>query len=241
MTTQFNGKPVAGGTYPALIFKTFMKNALAALDEQPESFPEPSYGYSVPVAVTLRSGELARDNGQCKDVRTMVFFSGFEPSLASCAPNEVEVPNVLQAEVDDAIRLLAGQQLNPHVLKRPAAPGEPVGVVLEQRPIARSLRPALSQVQLIVAESPSGEVLPKVTDVPAQIAIARLENLHLVPQVTYDPNRPNGYVWKQFPAAGTAIGPGNIVRLVVGSGPEAGDSGTGSPQARSATGARRPS
>ncbi|MFN8187516.1 MAG: PBP1A family penicillin-binding protein [Gaiellales bacterium] len=215
MTTQFNGDAVAGGTYPAMIFKTFMKTALADLDEPPESFPEPSYGYGVPVNVTLRQGELEQDNGKCGDVRTMIFFSGYEPPLANCAENEVEVPNVLQAKEEDAVRLLAGQQLSPHVVYRPALPGEPVGVILEQTPAAHALRPAFTEVRLVVAKSKT-HVLPKVTGIPVSEARTRLLALGLVPEITWDDDRPAGIVFKQLPAPGVAGGPGMIVRLFVG-------------------------
>ena len=41
MQTQFHGHPVAGGTFPALIWKAFMTKALAYLNLPPESFPLP--------------------------------------------------------------------------------------------------------------------------------------------------------------------------------------------------------
>src|SRR5436190_3530223 len=43
MTTEYEGGPVAGGTYPALIWKAFMEKALPYLHDAPESFPPPSY------------------------------------------------------------------------------------------------------------------------------------------------------------------------------------------------------
>ncbi len=215
MTTEFNGDPVAGGTYPALIFRTFTKYALAHLEERPAGFPEATYGYGVPTQVTLRNGELQQDNGKCSDVRTMVFFEGGAPPVANCRPNEVEVPSVLQANEADAVRLLAGQQLSPHVLYRPARPGERVGVILEQQPEARSLQPAFSEVTLIVAKATSS-VLPKVTALPLQLARSRLEELGLVPEVVWDDDRPAGLVFKQLPAPGVAAGPGMIVRVYVG-------------------------
>src|SRR5207237_2473 len=39
MLTEFQGKAVAGGTFPALIWKSFMEKALAYLKYPPESFP----------------------------------------------------------------------------------------------------------------------------------------------------------------------------------------------------------
>ena len=124
MLTEFNGKAVAGGTYPALIWRTFTKSALDLLDEPPASFKPPSYGYSAPVRVTLRDGRWMRDNGQCRDTETFVFFAGSEPKEeADCKPGEVEVPNVVGAKVLDATARLAGQPLQGDVIYRPAKPG----------------------------------------------------------------------------------------------------------------------
>ena len=43
MLTEYHGRPVAGGTFPAQIWKSFMESALAAIDAQPASFPSPPY------------------------------------------------------------------------------------------------------------------------------------------------------------------------------------------------------
>ena len=45
MLTEYHGRPVAGGTYPALIWKAFMEKALPyKLDGTPAaSFPQPPY------------------------------------------------------------------------------------------------------------------------------------------------------------------------------------------------------
>ena len=85
METEFHGGPVAGGTYPALIWKTFMKSALAALNEPPQDFPEPILEYAARFRVVWRDGEMLLDNGNCEDVREVVYVAGFEPSrTASC-------------------------------------------------------------------------------------------------------------------------------------------------------------
>ena len=43
MLTEFHGGPVAGGTFPAQIWKAFMESALKAIGAQPASFPSPPY------------------------------------------------------------------------------------------------------------------------------------------------------------------------------------------------------
>ena len=46
MTTEYHGGPVAGGTYPALIWKAFMEKALPYLHKPALDFPSPQIPYS---------------------------------------------------------------------------------------------------------------------------------------------------------------------------------------------------
>jgi penicillin-binding protein 1A len=85
MLTEFQGEPVAGGTYPALIWRTFMKSALKHLEEPPEEFAPPADHYAAPVSVVVRNGRWLLDDGSCPDSQQIVFFAGFEPhEQASC-------------------------------------------------------------------------------------------------------------------------------------------------------------
>ena len=85
MLTEFQGEPVAGGTYPALIFRSFTTAALRHLKEPPQDFAPPEDDYAIPVRVVSRGGEWLLDDGTCPDSREIVFFAGFEPNeQASC-------------------------------------------------------------------------------------------------------------------------------------------------------------
>ncbi len=216
MLHEFGGDPVAGGTYPALIFHTFMKDAMKDLEELPESFPSPSYGYSVPVSVTYRNGQWERDNGQCEDTFTIVFFSGSEPArTANCKPNEVEVPKVVGAKVLDAEARLAAQPLEYEVIYRPAKPGEErPGIVLEQKPTGGTLS-AFGTVRLIVAKARHG-LVPRVVGLPVDQARLRLANSKLETEVQEVTGGTAGVVLEQLPKPGLAASPNMIVRLIVG-------------------------
>jgi membrane peptidoglycan carboxypeptidase len=216
MLKEFGGDPVAGGTYPALIFHTFMKNAMKDLDDAPEYFPSPSYGYSVPVSVTYRNGRWERDNGQCTDTFTIVFFSGSEPAkTANCKPNEVAVPKVIGAKVLDAEARLAAQPLQYEVIYRPAKPGEErPGIVLEQRPAGGTLS-AFGTVRLIVAKAVDG-LVPKVVGLPLDQARLRLANSQLETEVEEVRSGIGGVVLEQLPKPGLAASPNMIVKLIVG-------------------------
>jgi penicillin-binding protein 1A len=80
MAHDFHGGPVVGGTYPALIWKSFMESALKATNAPVESFPSPPY---VPVtyrSVTYAKGPLELANGSCPDTVSMVYFADKAPA-----------------------------------------------------------------------------------------------------------------------------------------------------------------
>jgi penicillin-binding protein 1A len=217
MLTEFNGDSVAGGTYPALIFRTFANAAVEHLEQEPQSFDAPSYPYAAPYLVTHRGGRWVRDNGQCRDTHTLVFFSGFEPDqVADCKPNEVQVPNVVGAKVLDAESRLADQPLQATVYYRPATIGEPLGIVLEQRPVGGTLG-AFETVELVVARA-RGDIrgVPLLLSMPLGDALERLENRGLQAQVAELADGEPGIVLRQNPEPGLAAQLGSVVTLYVG-------------------------
>src|SRR4051812_37285571 len=76
MTTEFHGDPVAGGTFPALIWKAFMEKAIQVKHLTPETFPYPPSQYAAPVNVVNRGGLLMRDNGACENSYQLAFYGG---------------------------------------------------------------------------------------------------------------------------------------------------------------------
>jgi penicillin-binding protein 1A len=158
MTNQFYGSPVAGGTYPALIFRAFMKSALPYLHDEPESFPEPSYQYSVSVRVTLRNGRFERDNGLCSNAATLAFFADQAPQVtADCKRDERPVPKLIDLPVLEAQARLKADLLDGDPLYRPARVGERHCVVLDQNPEPGVLVGPTEQVQLYAAKSEGEE------------------------------------------------------------------------------------
>ena len=223
MLTEFRGEPVAGGTYPALIWKSFMGRALPYLERERDvravrsaEFPDPPGEGWYPAAVVNRRGRLARDNGECRNVFEIAFFPDRLPErMADCKPNEVDVPTVVGARVADARSRLAAQPLTPRVVFRDAEPGERVGVVLEQTPGSGTLS-SFDRVTLVVGRS--AQVVPRVEGLTLVRANARLRSLSLRPAVSMtDSGRP-GIVVDQVPKAGVAFEPGTSVRLVVAAG-----------------------
>jgi penicillin-binding protein 1A len=210
MLTEFHGRPVVGGSYPAEVWKAFMQPALTAMNAQPKSFPSPPYFSTQTQRVTYRDGRVERDDGLCRSTALIVYFTGHGPSkTADCKRNEVEVPNVVGWNVDSARTRLASQPLSTQLVYKPASAGQRVGVVLRQFPDGGTLS-SFDKVTLVLAKPLHG-LVPKTIGLTLRAARTRLAKLKLVPQVTGKAGR----VVSQQPRAGVAAAPGMKVRLVV--------------------------
>jgi penicillin-binding protein 1A len=214
MLTEYGGDPVAGGTFPAKIWKSFMQWALQYLKEEPGYFDSPSLPYSVPVNIVQRDGRLMLDNGACRSVKNVWVFSGDGPKrTADCKPNEVQVPRLIGSTLDVAKGQLAAQPLAYDVVYKPAKRGQRLDVVLGQIP-ARGTLSAGDKVMLILGKPRFG-VVPSVVGLPVDNAVRRLERLKLQPAVV---GGANGRVIRQEPRGPVAAAPGMPIRLVVAGG-----------------------
>ncbi len=211
MTTEFHGHPVAGGTFPALIWKAFMTKALDQLHLPPESFTPPDYGYASPVTVVNRGGVLERDDGVCHNTVQMQFFSGEGPSkVATCKPNEVEIPEVIGQSLAVAKSRLQAQPLTPVVIYKPAKRAEKLGVVVAQFP-AKGTASANDRVTIVLPKSTHG-LVPNVVGLPLDKARSKLERLKIEVRTTGDSD---GKVTAQSVAPHRAAAPGLAITLTV--------------------------
>jgi penicillin-binding protein 1A len=216
MLHEFHGRPVVGGTYPALIWKSFMESALAAMNTQPKSFPSPPYLSAAARRVTYRDGTIELDNGLCRTTTTIVYFAGRGPAkTADCKRNEVDVPNVVGSALETARARLEAQPLTPQVVYKPATAGQRVGVVLRQFPKSGTLS-SFDKVTLVLAKPLHG-LVPQTVGLTLQAARRRLAHVKLVPSVSFGRGRA-GRVVSQRPLAGRAAAPGMTVSLVVARG-----------------------
>jgi penicillin-binding protein 1A len=214
MLTEYEDDPVAGGTFPALIWKTFMEEALDYLHARPGYFDSPSLPYPVPVNVVQRGGQLMVDNGLCRGARSVWIFSEQGPKrTAGCKPNEVEVPRVVGSTLDEAKQRLAAQPLRYDVLYKPAARGQRLDMVVGQIP-AKGTLSAHDKV-ILVAAKPRHGVVPTVVGLPVERAVRRLERLKLQPAVV---GGSTGRVIRQRPQGRIAAAPGLRIQLVVSAG-----------------------
>jgi beta-lactam-binding protein with PASTA domain len=167
-----------------------------------------------------RDGIWQRDNGYCRSTVSVVYFSGYGPQkTAGCKPNEVEVPRVVGQTVDAATSRLALQPLEAAVIYKPAAPGQPLGVVVGQIPSEGKRLSSHDVVKLVLAKPLHG-VVPRVVGLPLEQARQRLARLGLRPVVARRTlaARTAGRVVAQRPRAGVAAAAGMSVTLLLARG-----------------------
>jgi len=186
------------------------------MDEPPESFAVPAYEPATAVQVVYRDDRWMVDNGNCRNVRQVLYTSGYAPQKeAPCKPNEVDVPKVVGASLENAETRLIGMPLTPDVITRPAKPGERLGIVVAQFPKSGTLS-TWDTVRIVVAKATHGKV-PDLVGLTLVEARTKLLKRGLVPVIESGTSRSDESVVRaQFPRAGVAAGEGLKVRLRVG-------------------------
>jgi penicillin-binding protein 1A len=211
MLTEYHGDPVAGGTFPAEIWRTFTQSALAGTPA--ESFPSSSLGYASARRVVWRDGRLQLDNGRCRDTSLVEYFAGYGPRrTADCRPNEVEIPRVVGQTLRQAQERLASQPLKAEIVYKPAKPRQRLDVVVDQFP-RRGHASSYDTITLVLAKPLHG-VVPHVVGLSLASARARLRAAGLDVAAPADAN-PNAKVRRQRPRAGVAAAPHLRVRLTL--------------------------
>jgi penicillin-binding protein 1A len=216
MLTQFNGTPIAGGTYPALIWKAFMERALAYLKDAPAYFQAPPDPWGSSALVLNRNGKVEADNGYCRNPVSVVYLPGQSPAKkAACKPNEVQVPNVVGQPIELAKARLSYQPLRAKILYKPLSPRQRPGIVLRQYPKGGTLS-SYDQVTLFLGKPLHG-IVPRVTGLRLEQARSELEQAKLLPRVVREVAQPRrvGRVLFQAPKGGVAASPGMEIRLIV--------------------------
>jgi len=213
MLSEYHGQAVAGGTFPAEIWRVFTQLALAGTD--PESFSPYSYQYATSKRVVWRDGRLQLDNGLCRDTALVSYFSGHGPSrTANCKRNEVDIPRVVGMSLASAKIRLAAQPLTPNIVYKPAKPRQRLDLVLDQFP-RRGRAASYDTVTLVLAKSLHG-VVPKVIGLTLPEARTRLRSRGFVPMIDRFADGRAGRILAQTPAPHVAGARRLRVRLVVG-------------------------
>jgi penicillin-binding protein 1A len=213
MLTEFRGEPVTGGSFPALIWKTFVEKWVKLKNVEPQGFPYPTLPYTSAKLVVRRGDKLLLDNGLCRTRQEVVYFAGRGPSKsANCRENEVEVPDVRRLALAEAQARVEAQPLTPKLIYKPAEPLQRPGVVVDQLP-RRGYRSSYDRIILVVTKATNG-VIPDLVGRSLQDAQLRLKKLGLTPRITWGQGKA-GTVLEQRPRPGLAAGRGVKVELVV--------------------------
>jgi membrane peptidoglycan carboxypeptidase len=213
MLTEFNGEEVAGGTFPAMIWKAFMETVE---EDESGSFDYPPYLGASSTWVVRREGAWQRDNGYCRGSRLVAYFSGEAPEdEADCKPNEVAVPLVIGMTEAGAEATLAAQPLEANVAYTPARAGKFPGLVVNQEPRRGGLS-ANDTVTIFVTTARYG-ILPNFVGSSVADVQREARRLGIRLRARTAPGR-TGTVIRQVPEPGVAIAPGMRVRIVVGDG-----------------------
>jgi len=213
MLTEFHGRPVAGGTLPALIWKEFAGAALARLGDEPEVFPPAPLLPVQERRVVFRGGSWRLANPYCRTPRTVVYFAGRGPTRdAGCLPNEVAVPSVVGQSEAAATARLAQQPLAAKIVYAAAPAQARPGRVVRQWPATGSLS-AHDTVTLVVTKARYG-LVPDLVGSSLADARPRLAKLRLRTVVVYGKG-PRGTILRQSLPPGVAAAPGLTIRLVV--------------------------
>jgi membrane peptidoglycan carboxypeptidase len=216
MLTEFEGKPVAGGTLPALIWKAFMTAAARDTRAEPQPFPATPYIPAAEKRIVWRRGSYKLDNGYCPGTRVVAYFSGRGPlERAQCYANEVTVPLVIGNTLDAATETLAQTPLGSELIGVPAKAGTRPGTIVNQEP-RNGFLSANDAVRLYVTRpDPRYGLLPNLIGSSVTVAKARLRALKARTTIRYDKG-PAGSVLEQKPEPGVAAGRGLKVTLLVG-------------------------
>ncbi len=122
------------------------------------------------------------------------------------------MPNVVGSTYDVAAARLRAQPLTPLVIYKPAAPGQPIGVVVKQLPRGGRLS-SFDKVTIVFAKAQHG-VVPRVVGMRLPVARTKLEGLKLKVSI-----RGSGVeIVRQRPSPGVAAAPGLPVTLWLGRG-----------------------
>ena len=218
MRRAFNGGPVYGGTYPAIMFSAFMKSAMRGLPV--EDWDAPMGEPSSSISIDPRTNQ--RVPAGCKHAIEVVWADALAPStIGPCETNLISVPDFTASTKRQAIRLSTGSGLQIRFQYRPAEPGDDPGTVVVQTPSPLAAVETGSIVTLIVAQRVPSVLVPDViasTSAPSstEAAVARLEAAQFRVVILDQQDGfglPIGSVVNQEPASGKPAPLGSVVTI----------------------------
>jgi len=199
-TMVVRGIHVAGGTFPAAVWRQFMSSALSGVPPHPfPTFQEPPVQRAL---VCARTGDLA--TRWCPERLRAFFYKGQRPT-AFCTfhgPERVTVPNLVGLHLPAAQRLLTDLKLGWTVDYAPSEADE-AGLIVEQRPAGAQTALQGTAVTLKVGAGPL-QLVPNVVGLYREAAVMLLREAGFGVTVRFEPNSSAapGTIARQDPEGG---------------------------------------
>ncbi len=218
MRRAFNGGPVFGGTYPAIMWSTFMKASLKGIPA--ENWDPPVGEASTAISIDPRTDQRVPPG--CKYAQVVIWADVSAPTtIGPCETNLISVPDFTASNKRKALRLANGSGLQIRFQYRPAAPGEKPGTVVVQTPSPLAAVETGSIVTLIIARKVPSVLVPNVvatTDAPStmEAAVARLQAAQFRVVILDQQDGlglPIGSVVSQDPAPGKPAPLGSVITI----------------------------
>jgi penicillin-binding protein 1A len=227
--TRINQTGVTGGSYPALIWSAFMRNALSGTAAS--AFDKPAFGFVTKV-VDIRTGCLANKQTPDEFRQSTVFPTGAAPKESCRPPRErVQVPDVFGFPADEAREILEDEGFTVERITEYSGTYPP-DVVIGQDPGGGQKAPKGSTVVLVISTTDRSDqgrdkdedtaTVPDVLGLTMEDARDRLRASGFEVDIVYEKEsgkgrarRNEGRVWKQSPGGGSEAERGSTVTIWV--------------------------
>jgi penicillin-binding protein 1A len=229
-TRTVSGSGVTGGSFPAIIWQSFMFNALSGFNA--DAFDRPAIGFVTRV-IDIRQGDcLAGKFTPDEFKETATFAQGTAPKEECRITNEGRsVPNVFGFPAGDAIDILEDEGFDVETIEEYSS-AYPPGTVIGQDPGGGQKVPAGSTILLVISttdrseQGPDGDketsTVPDVLGMVEADARDAIANSGFEVAVIYESEssrrqarKNRGKVWKQSPGSGTEAERGSTVTIWV--------------------------
>ena len=216
MVKQFQGGPVFGGTFPALLWKAFTQAALEGTPKRNWGPPAPVSGAEIMIdpATGLRAGP------NCPRARAVVMAYAKMPSETSrCAGTVIPTPEVTSETARQAQITLDRAGLLPQILQAVPPAGERAGHVFAQQPEPGEPIELGSRVRVSVAKPVTWVTVPDLIGLNIAAARSTLRVAGFKVRETRGAyGKPIGRVYSQYPIPLKLAAKGALITLIVSDG-----------------------
>lgn len=134
---------------------------------------------------------------------------------------EIQVPDVVEHSKEDAVAILEAAGLSNYIFTEVFHDTIPAGYVVRQKPAAEQIVKQGRTIELIISSGPVLIDVPLVEGIDVRVAESKLQAVGLKAERTYEYSETHAvdFVIRQDPIEGAKLAKGQVVNLVVSSGP----------------------